>query len=84
MVDALLAQKNPNMVDVLLVHKKSRYGCCPADIFNSLDMVDVLPVHKKSRHGYCSDSIFKIKRKWEPRHSCRHEGVFIKTCTKER
>ena len=24
--------KNPNMVDVLLVHKKSKYGCCPTGI----------------------------------------------------
>ena len=37
--------KNPDMVDVLLVHKKSRYGCCPAGIFNNPNMVDVLLVH---------------------------------------
>ena len=43
--------KSPNMVVVLLA-KKSRYGCYLVGIFNSLDMVDVLQVHKASRHGY--------------------------------
>ena len=64
------------MVDVLLVRKKSKCGCCPVGIFNSPYMVDVLLVHKKSRHGYYLASIFQNKGQGEPGHSCRHEKVF--------
>ena len=43
--------KSPDMFVVLLA-KKSKYGCYPTGIFNIPDMVDVLLVHKASIHGY--------------------------------
>ena len=40
--------KSPDMVDVLLEHKKSSYGCSLAGKFRNLDMVDVTPVGSRS------------------------------------
>ena len=56
-------KKNSDMVDVLLVHKKSRYGGCPVGTKQNPYMVDVLLVHKKFRHCYYLTSIFKIKER---------------------
>ena len=67
------------MVDVLLVHKKSRYGYYPIGIFNSPDMVDVLLVHKESKHGYCPACIFKIKEKGSQGIVAVMKRFFIKT-----
>ena len=66
------------MVVVLLTFKKKkpRYGCCPTDIFKSLDMVVVLLAFlKKSRLGCRPAGTFKIKKS---RHGCCPAGIFKK------
>ena len=57
MVVVLLAKKNQDMVDVLLKHKKSSYGCCPTGKKVQIWLLSCWHI-QQSRYGCCPASIF--------------------------